>query len=241
MDIDFDTQALRRSKILQAVKDFFGDMNVLNIATFGTEGPKSAVITACRGLGIDHDIALYLSGMIPAERGQTWALKDVMYGNQEKNRKHITEFALEVRRHPNLEETMLRIEGIRNKRSVHASGVYIFNNGYLEMNAMMKAPSGQPITQWAMADSDYMGGLKFDFLTIEALDKIRVCMDTLVEDKHMSWMGSLKKTYDRYLHPDVLDYENESMWEMAGKGEIINLFQFDTMVKKVATSGSNAR
>lgn len=229
-DIDFDTQALRRSKILQAVKDFFGELNVLNIATFGTEGPKSSVITACRGLGIDHDIALYLSGMIPAERGQTWPLKDVLYGNQEKNRRRITEFVQEVNKHSQLEKTMLKIEGIINKRSVHASGVYIFNDGYLEINAMMKAPSGQPITQWAMADSDYMGGLKFDFLTIEALDKIRLCMDTLVKDNFMTWQGTLKSTYDKYIHPDVLNYEDSGMWDMAGNGQIINLFQFDTMV-----------
>ena len=33
-----------------------------------------------------------------------------------------------------------------------------------------------------MNDSDYMGSLKYDFLTIEALDKIRVALDLLEED-----------------------------------------------------------
>ena len=80
-DIDFDTQATRRKQILQAVKDVFGSDNVLNIATFGTEGSKSSCLTACRGYrseefpdGIDSDIAQYLTSMIPSERGQLWSL-----------------------------------------------------------------------------------------------------------------------------------------------------------------------
>ena len=89
MDIDFDTQSSRRKKILNAVREFFNkDMNpndrnykfkdcwnVLNIATFGTEGPRAACLDACRGYrseeypdGIDNDVAQFLTTMIPAER-----------------------------------------------------------------------------------------------------------------------------------------------------------------------------
>lgn len=237
MDIDFDTQALRRAQILQSIKDFFGEMNVLNICTFGTEGPKSAILTACRGLGIDSDIGLYLTGMIPQERGFTWPLQDCLYGNHEKDRKPIYTLKQEIDKHDGLEEVILKIEGLVNKRSIHAAGIYIFNDGYTKNNAAMKAPNGQPVTQWDMNDSDYMGCLKYDFLTIEALDKIRVALDLLVEDNVLQDQGSLKKTYDKYIHPDVLDYSPE-MWIPAGNGSVINLFQFDTLtggqaIKKV--------
>ena len=228
-DIDFDTQALRRGQILQAIKDFFGDHNVLNICTFGTEGPKSAILTACRGLGIDSDVGLYLTGMIPQERGFTWPLSDCLYGNREKDRDPIYSLKMEVEKYPGLEQMVLKIEGLVNKRSIHAAGVYIFNDGFLERNALMRAPNGQYITQWDMNDSDYMGCLKYDFLTIEALDKIRTAMDLLVEDGLMQDQGSLKANYDHYLHPDVLEY-SKKMWEPGGNGEVINLFQFDTLV-----------
>lgn len=236
-DIDFDTQALRRAQILQSIKDFFGEMNVLNICTFGTEGPKSAILTACRGLGIDSDIGLYLTGMIPQERGFTWPLQDCLYGNHDKDRKPIYTLKQEIDKHDGLEEVILKIEGLVNKRSIHAAGIYIFNDGYTKNNAAMKAPNGQPVTQWDMNDSDYMGCLKYDFLTIEALDKIRVALDLLVEDNVLQDQGSLKKTYDKYIHPDVLDYSPE-MWIPAGNGSVINLFQFDTLtggqaIKKV--------
>src|SRR5690606_24612251 len=86
-DIDIDTEGSKRPQILQALRNHFGNDKVLQVCTYGTEGSKSALQTACRGLGIDSDISLYLSGMIPFERGQNWSLSDCFYGNEEKGRK----------------------------------------------------------------------------------------------------------------------------------------------------------
>ena len=177
--------------------------------------------------------------MIPSERGFTWSLHDCVYGNEEKDRKPIHPFIKEVNKYEGLLDIMLTIEGIVNKRSIHASGVYIYNNGFLEHNAIMKAPSGQEVTQFNMGDSDYMGSLKYDFLTVEALDKIRTELDLLLNDDVIENQGSLKETYDKYLHPDILQYDNPKIWDLVTTGEVINLFQFDTpvgsqTVKKVA-------
>ena len=49
-----------------------------------------------------------------------------------------------------------------------------------------------------------------------ALDKIRVAMDLLIEDGFMEEQETLKMTYDKYLHPDVLDYENAELWDTFG-------------------------
>ena len=91
----------KRPLILQKIKEerggnFISEIDELSrrnlgctlIATFGTEGTKSAVLTACRGYrsedfpdGIDVDTGQYLSSLIPSERGFLWPLKDVIYGN----------------------------------------------------------------------------------------------------------------------------------------------------------------
>lgn len=235
MDIDFDTQALRRKNILLSIKDFFGFDNVLNIATFGTVGPKSACTTAVRGYrteefpdGIDADVGTFLSTMIPTERGNVWPLHDVINGNKDKDRKPIRLFVNEVEKYDGLLDILLNIEGLIDKRSIHASGVYIYNNGYLKHNALMRAPNGQETTQFDMEDSDYMGGLKFDFLTIEALDCERICVDLLIEDGLIEKQATLKATYNKYLHPDVLDYDNKEIWDLASSGEVTSLFQFET-------------
>lgn len=228
-DVDIDSQGFKRESVLEAMENYFGEDRVLTICTYGTEGTKSAIATACRGLGISDDISLFLSGMVPNERGFDWGIKDIVYGNKDKGRSPVGEFVSEINKHEGLLETAMSIEGMITSRSSHASGVYIFNHDYTEINASMKTPSGLRVTQWNMNESDEMGGLKFDFLSIEGLDKIRATMDLLIDDGLMDWQGSLKETYDKYIHPEVLDYGAE-MWEPSWNGEVLDLFQFQTPV-----------
>ena len=233
-DVDLDSAANARPRIIKAVKGKRGYAKVLNCCTFKTEGPKSAVLTAARGLGVSVEEAQYLAGLIPVTRGATWSIDECLYGNPEENKKPVTEFKNECERHENLLEIAQTIEGLVCGRSIHASAVYLFNEDYNKHNAMMKAPNGVYITQFNMADSDYCSGLKMDLLTVKALDKLRLCMDLLVEYGHMEWQGNLRKTYNHYLHPDVLDYDTPEMWDMVGRGEITDIFQFDTTVGKNA-------
>lgn len=129
-DVDIDTQQDRRLKIIEAVKRRRGERKVLNCSTFKTEGSKSAIITAGRGLGLDSDITQYLSNLIPVTRGQTWSLHDCLYGNEEKERQRQTEFANEVKKYDKLLETAMTIEGLICGRSIHASAVYLFNEDF---------------------------------------------------------------------------------------------------------------
>ena len=233
-DVDLDSQRNRRGQILQAIKDKRGDNKVLNCCTFKTEGSKSAIITSCRGMGIDNDEAQYIASLIPVTRGFTWTIKDCLYGNKEDDREPVANFIKECQKFDGLIEMAKMIEGMICGRSIHASAVYLFNSDYNDHNALMKAPNGLPVTQFNMKDSDYEGGLKEDLLTIKSLDSIRKCLDYLVEYGEIEWQGSLRKTYNKYLHPDVLDYTTPEMWDMVGRGEITDLFQFDTEVGRVA-------
>jgi DNA polymerase III subunit alpha len=162
LDIDIDTEGAKRPRIIQALKKKFGEDRVLQVCTFGTEGSKSAILTACRGLGIDNDTAMHIASLIPFERGQNWSLSDCLYGNEEKGRKPVTEFINEIEKYPDLKETALSIEGKINKRSIHAGGVILFNDPYYKSNALMKAPNGLPITQFNLDDSQAVGNIKFD-------------------------------------------------------------------------------
>lgn len=233
-DVDLDSQRNRRPQILSAVKAKRGDNKVLNCCTFKTEGSKSAILTSARGMGIDNDKAQYMAFLIPSTRGITWTIKECLEGNKEEDKEPVYELIRECESHKGLIEMAQMIEGMVCGRSIHASAVYLFNNDYNEHNAMMKAPNGVPITQFNMKDSDYQSGLKEDLLTVKSLDSIRKCMDYLIEYGKIEWQGSLRKTYNKYLHPDVLDYDTPEMWDMVGRGEITDLFQFDSPVGRVA-------
>lgn len=233
-DVDIDSQANRRKQIVEAIKDKWSRNKVLNSCTFKTEGPKSAILSAARGLGLPSDAASYIASLIPVTRGFTWSLFDVTKGNKEEGRKPVTEFVNECTKYPRLLEIAQSIEGLICGRSIHASAVFIFNDDFNNHNAMMRAPNGTPVTQFEAHQSERCSALKEDLLTVKALDKIRLCMDYLLDADKIQWQGDLKSTYYKYFHPDVLDYNTPEMWDIVGEGKVTDLFQFDTSVGKQA-------
>lgn len=222
-DIDLDTEKGQRGNILEKVKEKFGKRRVLNICTFKTEGTASSIQTMCRGMGISTEDSAYISSLVVDGKSIKDCLRDY------ETDRECSVLIKEMMKYEGLVENVIAIEGLVCGRSVHASGIYIFNDDYDVCNSMMKAPKGQYITQFDMLDSDYQGGLKLDFLTVECLDRIRKCMDIMVEDKVLIWQGSIKETYNKYLHPDVIDYDSPILWKMLRSGEIIDAFQYDSV------------
>lgn len=232
-DIDSDYQPEKISDMIELFRRAYGDNNVLNCATFKTESLKSAILTCARGLGINNDEAQGLAALVPSHRGKTYTLKDCLEGNEEQGLEPVPNFREKLEAYPRLFEAVQIIEGMPTNASIHASALYIFNNGYLEHNSLMRAPNKTPMTAFNMHDSDDMGALKMDVLRTDAQSKMAKCLDLLLKNKEIEWKGSLRDTYNYYLHPDVLDYDNPKMWEKAASGEIANLFQFETQVGSV--------
>lgn len=227
-DIDFDTEAAKRTKIFNAVRRYFNSINseVINVCTIGTLGTKSAIRTAGKGLEIEDPVINYIVSLVPTERGKDWTLDQCMFGDEEHTK--IQNFIIQMQEYPELWKLSKRIEGLVTNLSVHASGVLIFNGSITEHNSVMKTSRGVRVTCWDLHDSESTGALKYDFLTVEALDKIRTCLNLLLEDHLIEWQGSLQATYNKYLLPANLDYTNPEMWKLAATGKIIELFQFDT-------------
>ena len=229
-DIDLDFNPFKKDKIMEKVREYFGEDNVMNTATYKTETTKSAILDVARGLGIDVSEAQAIAGMVPMTRGKVHTLKQCLKGDEDQGYEIVPGFQEELDKHPGLQEGVEKIEGIVCGRGVHASSVYIFNNGYLAQNSFMRAPNGTPITAFDMHQSDEMGGLKMDFLFTEAESKISTCIDLLLKDGLMEWKGSLYETYKYYLHPDNLIRDDKEMWSLVAENKIPDLFQFDTQV-----------
>ena len=249
-DIDLDLCPSKRPLILQKIKEergqnFNKDIDELSkknlgctlIATFGTEGTKSAVLTACRGYrsedfpeGIDVDTAQFLSSLIPSERGFLWPLKDVVYGNKDKDRKPITPFITEINQYPGLLDIAMAIEGLINKRSSHASGVILFDEDPYEFGCFMKTPKGEIITQWDLHMCEACGMTKYDFLVTEVQDKIAETIRLLQKYNKIDNKLTLREVYDKYLHPEVLPLDDKTIWKALQENSVLNIFQFDSDV-----------
>ena len=235
-DIDIDLAPSKRQKIFEEIRKERGEFGLIQVATFGTEGTKSAVLTACRGYrdedspeGIDVDEAQYMSSLIPSERGFLWPIHDVIYGNPEKDRKPITTFIKEVERYPGLLDIIVSIEGLVNKRSSHASGVILYGEDPFETAAFMRTPSGDLITCYDLHKAEAAGDTKYDFLVTEVSDKIIKCFELLIDDKQIE-QDSLRNIYNKYIHPEVIDTTNALIWSHLAAGDILDVFQFNSGV-----------
>ena len=235
-DIDIDLAPSKRPAIFAAIREERGELGLVQVATFGTEGTKSAVLTACRGYrsedypdGIDVDIAQYMSSLIPQERGFLWSISDVINGNPDKDRKPVQTFIREVNQYPGLLNIIQSIEGLVNKRSSHASGVILYDNDPFETAAFMRTPSGDLITCYDLHMAEAAGDTKYDFLVTEISDKFIKCFELLKADGKVENLG-LRDLYNRYIHPEVIDTTDKRIWEHLAAGDVMDVFQFSTGV-----------
>ena len=237
-DIDIDLAPSKRPSIFAAIRKERGPLGLVQVATFGTEGTKQAILTACRGYrsdecpdGIEVDEAQYMSSLIPQERGFLWPIHDVIYGNEEKDRKPVTTFIKEVKQYKGLLEIIEYIEGIINKRSSHASGVILYGDDPYETASFMRTPSGDLITCYDLHKAEAAGDTKYDFLVTEASDKIITCYQLLKKDKQISPVDlTLREFYNKYLHPEVIDTTDQRIWDHLAAGDVLDVFQFSTGV-----------
>ncbi|MEJ7218416.1 hypothetical protein WL224_02340 [Staphylococcus gallinarum] len=231
MDIDIDCEGSKRQRIISALKKYYGEDRVLNVCTYGTEGAKSAIKMAARGLNIPDTEAQYLGSFIKTERGQQWSIKDTLYGNPDKDRRADKQFKNEIEKYPKLLETAMRLEGLVTRRGIHAGGVIIFNDEAYKNNAIMTAGGGKVhVTQYNLSDSEYRGGVKFDLLSVENLDRIRATLELIAKDNLIDQDKSLRENFRDLLHPKNIDLENKKYFDMASTGEINDLFQFQTEI-----------
>ena len=236
-DIDIDLAPSKREKIFEQIRKERGQLGCVQVCTFGTATTKSAVQIACRGYtseefkdGIDNDTALYLSSLIPSERGFLWPINDVVNGNKEKGRKPNKIFLNAINQYPGLLDIIIGIEGLIVSRGIHASGVVFYDDDPYDTACFMKATSGAIITQYSLHDAEYCGDVKFDYLVTEQMDILAQCIQLLQENGYMDKDLSLRQAYDKYVHPDRLPLDDDKLWDVIDSTNVLALFQLNTAV-----------
>ena len=228
LDVDFDIEGGRRGVVLNKFREVYGNDRVSNVATFGTEKSKSAILTAARGLGIDVDVASYISSLIPADRGLTRTLDQCMYGDKESGFEPIKQFVIEMtENYPELWEVAHKIEGLVNRLGQHAGGVIFVDEPFTNSTALMRAPDGTTITAFDLHDCEDVSLIKYDALSVEAMDKMHICLDLLCEKGFVERKETLRETYESVLGIYNIERDDPKMWEMVHNHEILSLFQME--------------
>lgn len=228
LDVDIDIEGGRRADVLKSFRDIYGEDRVANVLTLKTEKAKSAIQTACRGLGIDNDIAAYLSAFVQADRGQQRSLAQTFYGDEENGFGPSTQFRIEMEEnYPEVWRVAQGIEGLINGCGVHAGGVIFVDEPFTESAALMRAPKGEIITQFDLHDAEDTGLIKYDILSVEALDKIHNCIDLICKYGYETEEPTLKETYEKIVGIYNLERDSQEMWSMCWNHKVMSLFQME--------------
>ena len=228
LDVDCDIEGSKRETVLKNFRKFYGEDRVANVLTLGTEKSKSAILTACRGLGVDNDIAQYLSSMIVADRGQLRTLSQTFYGDEENDMPPNMQFRKEMEEnYPEVWKVAQSIEGLICRTGVHAGGVIFVDEPFTKSAALMRSPKGEIITQFDLHDAEDTGLIKYDILSVEALDKEHNCLDLLCKDGVIEQYPTLKETYENAIGIYKIERDDEDMWRMCWEHQILSLFQME--------------
>ena len=228
LDVDIDIEGGRRADVLKNFRKVYGEDRVANVLTLKTEKSKSAILTAARGLGIDVDTAQYLSSFIEADRGQLRTLKQTFYGDPDNGISASKQFRIEMEEnYPELWKVAQGIEGLINGCGIHAGGVIFVDEPFTNSTALMRAPSGEIMTQFDLHDAEDTGLIKYDVLSIEALDKIHNCLDLLCDYGYVEREKTLKDTYEKVVGIYNLEREAPEMWKMCWEHKVSSLFQME--------------
>lgn len=227
LDIDLDISGLNRDKILNHIREVYGQDRVANVLTLRTEKSKSAILAAARGLGINVDIAQYIASLIPSERGQLWSLHDCMYGNEE-DRQPIKQFVFEMtENYPEIWEVVQKTENLIVGMGEHAGGLIFVDEPFDDSTALMRAPNGDIMTQFELHTSEKASLIKYDLLSVEAIDKIQICLNLLIEYGYVKKYNTLRETYENCIGIYNLERNAPDMWKMVWNHEIQSLFQME--------------
>ena len=227
-DVDIDVESSKKDLIINAIKEFWGERHVLQCATFSKLTPKTAILKSGKGLNYNDDEINYLASLVPITRGKQTSLNDLIFGNNKKDIKPNQTFISELEKFPNLKECILALQGTISQMGIHAGAVNVMNEDLTETTSCMIAPNGNWVSAFDLHDEEYTGTVKFDLLSIDALQKIRTTMGYLLKQNLMEEQGTLRDTYNKYLHPSLIEYKDSNMWDLLPK--TYSCFQWDTPV-----------
>ena len=207
-DIDIDFCQPRRGKVIDYVRQKYGERAVSHIITFQTLGAKSVVRDVGRVMGFSYAEGNRIAKMIPNELNITLA----------DARKKNPELKEELENNPTIAQLWKYstfLEGLTRGTGIHAAGVVIGDSELTEHVPLVRGKEGEVVTQYAMAPLTDLGMLKMDFLGLKTLTVIQEAMDLIHE-------------HSPDFKIDNDGYDNKLTFDLLNRGETTAVFQLES-------------
>jgi len=206
-DIDIDFCVDGREKVIEYVRDKYGEDRVCKIATFGTMAAKAALKDVGRVLNIPLSEVNELTKKVPDVPGIK--LKEAIESEPDLAK------ATRDPRYLELFEVAQKLEGLNRHCSTHAAGVVIADRPLTELIPLSR--NGEDIvTQFPMEILEKIGLLKVDFLGLRYLTILDKATQ-LVED-----------STGEKLDLENLPLDDKPTYDLLCQGETHGIFQLES-------------
>ena len=174
-DFDIDFEASGRDRVIDYVRNKYGQQNVCQISAISSLQAKGALKGVARVLGMNYSDADRLVKLVPND------LKITI----EKALEESEQFRSTVEDGDDLIKQIVQIsldlEGMNTNLTTHAAGVIIMNTDITDVMPVCMSPQGTIQSQYTMEHAENQGAIKFDFLGLKNLsiidEALRVIQD----------------------------------------------------------------
>jgi len=207
-DFDVDFCYERRQEVIDYVTRKYGADRVAQVITFGTLAAKACIRDVARALDVPYADSDRIAKMIPNSLGITIsdALKNSPELKEEYENSPIVKQVL---------DTAMLFEGMPRHASTHAAGVIISAKPLTEIAPLAKNDESV-VVQFAKANSEEIGLLKFDFLGLRTLTVLRDTAQMVLENQ------GIEIDYDR------IPMDEPAIFDMISRGETEGVFQLES-------------
>ncbi len=215
-DIDVDFCYFNREKVIDYVKQKYGEDKVCGIATFGTLSARAAVKAVASVLDLPFFEANALSKLFPDEVGIK--IKDALeqseklrnsYENNSKI-KEIIEYAMEL-------------EDIKSSLGTHAAGILISKDPLKDIVPIVRTKGENYVSGFTMEEVEKLGLLKMDFLGLRNLSVIKSTAKSVVDsDKYKNIVSETQFNIGN------LPLDDKKTFKLLQAGKTVGVFQLES-------------
>lgn len=210
-DIDVDFEKRWRDRVIEYVAQKYGRERVAHIGTFGKQRAKAAVRSVCKTLGFPYAIGDKLSKLLLAPvHGKPQTLATSLEKVKDLRDLYESDGA-----ESDILKWAEKLEDSVSNAGVHASGIVVSNTILTEDVPLFRGRGGEITTQWEMNNIERVGLIKFDFLGLDALEKIHRCVDFIKERHNID------------VNIDNIDLEDEAVFAKLREGDTVGIFQLE--------------
>lgn len=214
-DIDVDFCKERVDEVIEYVRKKYGQDHVARIKTFGKLYAKSIIRDVGRVKELDPVIVAETAAQIPHVITQADQKLERLYKHKSNGK-----VLCEMRRGLHgpvkayLMETAEQLEELVRSAGTHAAGVIIGPEPLVEyMGLDLDVKNQQPISCFEMYDCERLGLVKFDFLSLDTLTQIDLCI------------RMVKENYGIDINIDNIPEDDPAVWQLIGEGRLGGIFQ----------------